>query len=118
MARKMREAFDMMSKGSLRRGLQIVPLQAAWQRWRCGLAGAAKAADALRQRQLRTALGAWKRRADGADVKLDTTVQERGAVNDDKTAPVSYRGAAFQVRCCGWNMRRAFDSCGDHRLRW
>ena len=56
MTRKMREAFDMMSQFSLRRGLQIVPLQAAWQRWRRGLAGAAKAADALSPRQLRSAL--------------------------------------------------------------
>ena len=71
MMRKMRVAFDMISKCSLRRGLQIVPPQAACRRWQYGLARAAKAADALRQRQLRSALGAWKRRADGAAVKRD-----------------------------------------------
>ena len=79
MTRKMREAFDMMSKCSLRRGLQIVPLQAAWRRWRRGLASAAKAADALRRRQLRSALGAWKRHADGAAVKLDVTADGKSS---------------------------------------
>ena len=38
-----------------------------------GLAGAAKAADELRQRRLRSALDAWKRRADSAAVKLGVT---------------------------------------------
>ena len=33
-------------------------------------------------------------------------------MNDDKTAPVSYAGAAFQVRCCALNVRLASDSGG------
>ena len=76
MTRKMREAFNMMTKCSLRRELQIVPLQAAWRRWRRGLAGAA---DALRQRQLRSALRAWKRHADGAAVKLGVTADGKSS---------------------------------------
>ena len=79
MMRKMRVAFDMISKCSLRRGLQIVPPQAAWRRWQYGLARAAKAADALRQRQLRSALGAWKRHADGVAVKLDVTADGKSS---------------------------------------
>ena len=73
MTRAMREAWRSMTTHSLRRGLSLVPLQAAWHRWRRGLAGAAKQAEAQRQRLLRTTLAAWKRRADGADVQLNVT---------------------------------------------
>ena len=65
-----------MTTHSLRRGLSLVPLQAAWHRWRRGLAGAAKTAEAQRQRLLRATLAAWKRRADGADVRLNVSSLE------------------------------------------
>ena len=76
MTRAMRKAWRSMTTHSLRRGLSLVPLQAAWHRWRRGLAGAAQRAESQRQRQLRATLAAWKRCADGADVRLNVSSLE------------------------------------------
>ena len=71
--RVLRGAWRAMAEHSLRRGLRIVPLQLAWHYWRRGLGKAAKSVEAQRRRTLRTALAAWKRGANCADVQLKVT---------------------------------------------
>ena len=66
MTRAMRKAWRSMAEHSLRRGLSLVPLQAAWQCWQREVAGAAKSAEA----QCRSSCAVRLPRGSGAPIAL------------------------------------------------